>query len=419
MSLLLLFGGGGGGSGPPLIPFPLFENFELGIHVKWDGVTWTDVTEDLRELVVRYPSRSRLQTVYQAGSLSLTLDNRTRKYDPTHAGGVYFGDLKVNREVRVQWALSGESAVDAWYGWIDGFSFAYDKSNSDSTATVTAVDALGKAAVSSIPAGTTPGLLPVEYVGTRGDALVTAAGSTGITFDAAAGYARFGNVWDATKRHNLLEELRRGSELECGPLIVHDDGTLYQEARYWFQTRSASATSQVTIHSGSLGCSEIRVVWDARELVSAVSMTGEGGQVVTATNATAVSDFGERYAELSFNSMPAADLGSLEGSAATWVATRGGEELRFDAVTIQPQAHEDWWEQIQDRRILDRVTVTFTPTGVGDPIEQEAFIDGIEHRVTPGQWTTVWHLLPADQFAAYDFFILDTSVLDGADVLGY
>jgi hypothetical protein len=419
VSLLLLFGGGGGGSGPPLIPFPIFDDFEIGVNVKWDGSTWTDVTEDLRELIIRYPSRSRMQAVYQAGTLSMTLDNRDRKYDPLHAGGAHFGELKVNKEVRVRFATSGGLATAVWSGWIDGFAFAYDKSNNDATATITAVDALGKAAVSSIPAGFFPSLAAVNYIADRGQDLVDAAGSTGITFDAATGYARFGNVWDATRRHNLLEELRRNAELECGPLIVDSDGTLYQEARYWFATRPESVSSNATIPSASLPCSDIRVVFDSRELVSAVSMTSDLGEVATATNATAVADFGERYAELSFNSVPAADLGSLQGSADTWVGVRGGEEFRFDAVRIQPQRSSDWWEHIQDRRILDRVTVTFTPTGIGDPITQDAFIDGIEHRITPDTFDTTWHLLPAALFAAYDFFVLDSSVLDGTDVLGY
>jgi hypothetical protein len=141
--------------------------------------------------------------------------------------------------------------------------------------------------------------------------------------------------------------------------------------------------------------------------------------VATATNAAAVTEFGDRYADLNFNSMPAGDLSSLQGAAATWVGLRGGEEMRFDTVTILPQRSDDWWPHIQNRRILDRVTVSITPTDVGDPITADAFIDGIEHHITTDSWVTTWHLLPADLYAAVDFFVLDTDVLDGAKVLGY
>jgi hypothetical protein len=401
------------------LPIPGLSDFGIGVEIKWDGVSWTDVTQDLRAMTIRLPARSRLQAVFQSGSVSLTLDNRLRKYDPLYSAGPHFGDLKANRQMRISLNVFEQPASTIFTGWTDGWAFAYDKSNNDATATITCIDALAKAGFSAIPAGTTPALSAGEYVATRGAAVVAAAGSTDITYSAAAGYARFGTTWDATVQHNLLTELRRCAELEVAPLLALDDGTLYQEARYWFATRPESATSNATIPSASLPCTEIKVIYDSRELVSAVSMTDEVGNVATSTNAAAVTEFGERYADLNFNNMPAGDASSLAGAAATWVGLRGGEEMRFDTVTILPQRSEDWWEQVQHRRPLDRVTVTFTPTDVGSAITQDAFIDGIEHQVTTDSWVTTWHLLPADLYAAVDFFILGTDVLDGAKVLGY
>jgi hypothetical protein len=399
-------------------PLPgLGEDIEIGVEIEWDE--FSDVTADLREMTIRLPARSRLQAVFQAGSATLVLDNRLRTYDPLYAAGPNFGNLKANRRVRITLDLYDAGPSVIFTGWTDGWSFAYDKSNNDATATITCIDALAKAGFSAIPAGTTPALAAGEYVATRGDALVTAAGSTDITYSAADGYARFGTTWDATVQHNLLTELRRCAELEVAPLLALDDGTLHQEARYWFATRALSATSNCTIPSATLPCTEVRVLYDARELVSAVSMTDEVGNVATATNTAAVTEFGERYADLNFNNMPAGDASSLAGAAATWVGLRGGEEMRFDTVTILPQRSDDWWEHIQDRRPLDRVTVSLTPTDVGDPITQDAFIDGIEHHITPDTWVTTWHLLPADLYAAVDFFILDTDELDDTKVLGY
>jgi hypothetical protein len=404
--------------GVPTAPLPgIGDDVEVGVEIEWD--VFSNVTDDLREMTIRLPSRSRLQAVFQAGSATLVLDNRERQYDPLYEDGPNYGNLKSNRRVRITLDVDGTTPSVIFTGWTDGWSFAYDKSNNDATATITCIDALAKAGFSSIPAGITPPFTAGEKIATRGDALVFAAGTTGITQAAAAGYARFGTTWDATIRHNLLDELRRCAELEAAPLYALDDGTLYQEARYWFATRALSATSNCTIGIGGLPCSDINVIYDARELVSAVSMTDEVGNVATATNAAAVTEFGERYPDLKFDRMPAGDLGSLQGSAATWVGTRGGEEMRFDTVTILPQRDDDWWEHIQYRRPLDRVTVSFTPTGVGDPITQDAFIDGIEHRITTDTWVTQWHLLPAELYAAVDFFILDTDELDDTKVLGY
>jgi hypothetical protein len=405
---------------PPstLTPLPgIGEDVEIGVEIEWDA--FSNVTEDLREMTIRLPSRSRLQAVFQAGSATLVLDNRLRTYDPLYAAGPNFGNLKANRRVRITLNVAGGVSSTIFTGWTDGWSFAYDKSNNDATATITCIDALAKAGFSAIPAGTTPTLAAGEYVATRGAALVAAAGTTDITYSAGGGYARFGTTWDATVQHNLLTELRRCAELEVAPLLALDTGVLRQEARYWFATRALSATSNCTIPSATLPCTEVKVLYDARELVSAVSMTDEVGNVATATNAAAVTEFGERYADLNFNNMPAGDLSSLQGAAATWVGLRGGEEMRFDTVTILPQRSDDWWPHIQNRRILDRVTVSITPTDVGDPITEDAFIDGIEHHITTDSWVTTWHLLPAELYAAVDFFILGTDVLDGAKVLGY
>jgi hypothetical protein len=405
----------------PVTPLPGVDpDVEVGVGVEWDGVEFSEITADLREMTIRLPSRSRLQAVFQAGSATLVLDNRLRTYDPLYAAGPNFGDLKANRRVRITLNVAGGTPTVIFNGWTDGWSFAYDKSNNDATATITCIDALAKAGFSAIPAGTTPTLAAGEYVATRGDAVVTVAGSTGITYSAASGYARFGTTWDATVQHNLLTELRRCAELEVAPLLALDTGVLYQEARYWFSTRVSSATSNATIPSATLPCNDIRVVYDARELVSAVSMTDETGIVATATNAAAVSDFGERYADLKFDGMPAADRSTLQGAANTWVGIRGGEEMRFDTVTILPQRSEDWWPHIQYRRPLDRVTVSLTPTDVGDPITQDAFIDGIEHHITLDSWVTQWHLLPADLFTLVEFFIIGTDVIDSSTkLIGY
>lgn len=64
------------------------------------SIVWTDVTTDVRNLGFEYGKSDSLDT-YQAGRLSMTLDDRGRKYDPLYSAGPYFGNLKPMVPVRV------------------------------------------------------------------------------------------------------------------------------------------------------------------------------------------------------------------------------------------------------------------------------------------------------------------------------
>jgi len=101
--------------------------------------SWTDVTTFVRGFDINR-GRSSEFTTYGPGTASIVLDNRDRRFDPEHTTGPYYGDLNPMVPVRVQATYSG-TTYTMFYGFVQGWPTAYNQSNTDAVASVTAVDA--------------------------------------------------------------------------------------------------------------------------------------------------------------------------------------------------------------------------------------------------------------------------------------
>jgi len=409
-------------------------NHPVGINVQVD-VVWetgiaTDITADVRFMEMRSCSRSRLQQTWEPGSLRLVLDNSTRKYDPLYASGPYFGDIKPSKYVQVWFDCAATSQTSQWIGYTDKFTIDYDRSNRDSTVTITCIDPLGFCAFGAIPAGTTPGLVDGEDAGDRRNAIMAASGIFGFVQDAGPGYtssyaAEFSDYWDATQTHSLLEEIRRIGDLEQGPVMssqVAATPAVMFHGRHWFKERSGSSTSQATIGTGGLPFQDIAVLFDADEIITSVGMSDEMGNTAAVIDAAAVTAYGPRYPYQTYDRLPARNDEQLEGAANTVMGLRATEEFRVEQLTIKPGSDTGWQEEVVLLDPLDRVTVNYTPTSTGSAISADYFIDGITHEVSPGDWTTTYSLMPANRFddaITGSLFIIGTSLVNGSHQVGF
>ena len=108
------------------------------IEIEFDTGVWTDVSADLVSLTTRR-GRNRELGAFETGQFILTLRNDTRKYDPEHTAGTYYGKLRPQRRVRFKAIYS---AVTYWVcaGRIDRISQVYGGPN-DATAVFQISDA--------------------------------------------------------------------------------------------------------------------------------------------------------------------------------------------------------------------------------------------------------------------------------------
>lgn len=100
---------------------------------------WTDITAYVRDLTVRR-GRNDEYSQYAPGVATVVLDNRGRRFDPEHAASPYDGDLLPMVPLRI---VADHDTVDypMFYGFVQGWPQSIGKGYTDSTVTVTVVDA--------------------------------------------------------------------------------------------------------------------------------------------------------------------------------------------------------------------------------------------------------------------------------------
>lgn len=153
MSLLWWLAGAGGAYSPTGVSWR--DGVTWYVEVGFDSaplastISWTDISADVRAISLTRGRTAEFDT-FATGSLSVTLSNASRKYDPLYSSGTYYGKLTPNRAVRVRAAYSG-TTYDVWYGYVDNWGQEYHQSNHDATCNLTASDGFKLLANSRLP----------------------------------------------------------------------------------------------------------------------------------------------------------------------------------------------------------------------------------------------------------------------------
>jgi hypothetical protein len=149
---------------------------------------WSDITADVRDSSVRI-SRGKGSEIptYASSSLSLTLNNRSRKYDPEYASSPLHPNVKPRKRIRVR-ATWASTTHTIWTGYIDSFPQRYPMANFDSVVELQAYDAL--ALLNDVVLDDAAYAYARDTVGDLQLALRTAAGRTWVDDIAGVQYYR-------------------------------------------------------------------------------------------------------------------------------------------------------------------------------------------------------------------------------------
>lgn len=133
----------------------LFELPDLKVEVAFDDdalepspTSWTDISAYVRSGNI-HRGRSNELEQYAAGSLQLVLDNRTRRFDPFHTSGPYYGKLEARKQIRVTASKWG-STYSLFRGHVNGWPLQPDPTP-DLTCTIQAYDGLAYLATVDLP----------------------------------------------------------------------------------------------------------------------------------------------------------------------------------------------------------------------------------------------------------------------------
>lgn len=345
-----------------------------------DASVYEDVYADVRDLHVQY-GKSRELEYYRPATASVTLDNRTRAYDPNNLAGAHVSggvtQIKPGRRIRIK-ATHPTTAVeyDMFRGTIRAWDFSY-RQGADAVATVRATDLMADLAGAEVSITTTAGLSSVavrnilDAVGVAYTSVQTGKSTLQAT------------TFNAT---NALSALQRIETSEQGAVYTTPDGVLHFDDRHAILDEARSNTSQATFGAGNLTLTDVQIEYDTDLVKNDIRLQRTGGTAQTASDSAAVSAYG-RHSYSVTNLMNSTDA-DVDSMADYLLAQFKDPELRIRSITFMPQAHADLMTQALSRQVRDRITVTYAPPGGGTAISQELFIAGIATTVVAGSMQT-------------------------------
>lgn len=367
-----------------------------------------DVTPEVRSVSVRR-GRSRELERYQAGAATVDLDNSQRKYDPSAGTAItqYGASMRPRKEVVIQTA-----GVPIFTGVVDDWDLAYSL-NGDHIASVKVTDGFVFLANQDIE----PHTATAQSTGARINAILDRSeigwpagkrnidtGLATLQADAIGGTANPAAV-------NALAYLQRVDEAEQGALFMGADGLLT------FRDRSdLQILTNVKFADDGTGIpfTNIDASYGSEELRNRVTVTRLNGGTATVEDAQSIDDFGAIDYEIRDSLL--ADDSQAEDLANTLLTRYSQPLLRVDGIELVLNALESAQiSQVLALELGSLVRVLYTPSGIGDPIDQFVRLDSIEHSIDPGVHRVRLSFsegqAPALVLDSSEFGVLNTNVL--------
>jgi hypothetical protein len=341
---------------------------------KLAGDILEDVTNEVRSVTVRR-GRSRELERFQAGAATVTLDNSQRKYDPAAGTAItpYGASMRPRKAVQIS---SNGAAV--FTGVVDDWDLDYSLQG-DHVASVKVTDGFVFLAQQEIE----PHTATAQTTGARIEAILDRAEiawpegkreiDTGVaTLQADA----IGGTADA-KPVPALAYLQQVDTAEQGALFIGKGGALT------FRSRSSlQVLTEVSFTDDGTGIpfTDIAAQFGSEELRNRITVTRLNGGTATAIGTASIAEYGAIDFEL--RDVLLADDTQAQSLADVILARFQEPILRIDSVEVVLNNLTTAQQgQVLGLDLGSLVQVTYTPSGIGDPIDQFVAGDAIEHTI--------------------------------------
>ena len=222
---------------------------------------------------------------------------------------------------------------------------------------------------------------------------------------------------------SVLSYLQQLADTEQSQFYCGIDGNMSSDhtfkvvwrARHAKYLATRSFTSQATFGPGGLKYADILVDYSEQGIYNDAEVTPSGGVPQRASNSNSQREqFKRTYTK---STLDETDNAAYD-HAAYVVNTRADPEARIVGLVIAPQRDPaNLWPQVLGREIGDRVTVNM-PTIAGS-VAQACVIEGVEHSMANGSWSTTWRLSQADVQTPWIWDDSVYSVWDSTTVWGF
>jgi hypothetical protein len=334
------------------------------------GISFTDITSRVTGLSLSRGKNRDLDR-FNAGTLSVTVNNEDRAFDPLYTSSPFFGDIVPRRDVRV---LANGTAVQ-YVGKVLDWNFDFEP-NGRQSASLEAADGFTFLAQQEL----TPGTAVAQLTGARVEAVLSQPSVDWPVADRVidAGNSDLGaDVFDG----NVLSYLQKVEQSEGGLLFIDKSG------RVAFVDRLTTPTvDNVTVFADDgtgIPFAPAALDYGTEQLYNSITVTSPGSTAV-ANGALSQTRYG--IAELTVDTL-IDDADEVQGLADLLLSRFSEPQLRFQVIRVDvdkitaPQRAEVFALEIGD---VAQVKLTPGNPPVGAKVERYGQIIQIAHDVSPG-----------------------------------
>jgi len=392
-----------------------------------------DISSQVMRCSVRR-GRNRILANFEAGTATVTLNDPDSKFNPQNASGPYYGKLIPLRKIRIYAEteyLGSPVEVDLFAGYITSYDTGfYSGVYTTSTVTLQCVDGFRLLNNVSTPqdAGTPaipvpiPGCNTTQLSGTRVNAILDFAGFPSSMRTTTAGNSTM--QADPGGVRSVLAAIQTVEQSEFGAFFMQRSGkTLFLDRDT--VAKRADATPRTYTDTGSPGTfpySNIDFAFDDQNILNRVTVARVGGVPQTVENQASIDKFFVKSGQRT-NLLVQTDQES-EDQANTLLAARKNADLRIDSITLNMNATISEVNTLVNLSsdIYNLIVAEKQMSG-GSSIEQELFIQGVQHDITPDSWNikllTAEPLIQAFILDSTNQGILGNTVPQNTNVLSY
>jgi hypothetical protein len=384
----------------------------------YDDPSWTDITASVRGFTC-IRGKDNAGDATNPGTATMTLDNRDGDFDPAALGfGAYSADIRpmVQTRIRAVYDITGAleldhgshgqigdplqcGTVDLWRGYASGWPQEWP-GNVDATVPVVLVDGhklLNLDYVNSESGGVDTVWLGVENTGKRIGHLLDETNWPTAWRHLPVGAARLpGKSYTST----VLAAIREANDIEQGTAHITPSGIFELQShgeRLW-------RTAQVFFGDdpGEAPYTDLQLGFDDDQIWNQAEIDIVDGNSYIETIQASIDSYGRRVQRqqavaVTFgNSGYAAQL-AAQAQAVAITDNYAQPFVRVDEITFMPHLDPTvLWPAALGLDVGSKINVKRRPPA-GNTVTVNCYIEGIEHRVIPGEpWETTWRLSQYD-----------------------
>ena len=367
-----------------------------------------DVTAEVEKVTVRR-GRSRELERYQAGAATVDLDNSQRKYDPAAGTAItpYGASMRPRKAVSIS-----SAGIPIFNGVVADWDLDYSL-DGDHIASVKATDGFvflanqeiePHTAATATTGGRITAILDRPEIDWPASKRSIDTGVATLQGDAIGGTSNPQPV-------NALQYLQKVDEAEQGALFIGADGSLVFRDRSSLQILT---TTKFSDDGTGIDFSAVEASYGSEELRNRITVTRLNGGTATAVGTASVEAYGAIDYEIRGTLL--ADDGQAQDLADQILARYEEPLLRVDGVeVVLNRLTEAQTAEVLSLELGSLVQVVYTPSGIGDPIDQFVRLDQIEHQIDAAQHRVKLSFsqgeAPALVLDSPIFGILDTNTL--------